>query len=145
MGRNKEEYCIIGNMFARLQCLLSVIYCFFAFFFSWSLSLNISVNRSSRQFRRSSILSKGIRFSISFCIICKVSPSRAIGPPDSICCCKILSPYRWQKSSIPKQFGFSIKWPASWQTNKVTVRLAKTQIRLGIRPVWSESSLALNG
>ena len=27
------------------------------------------------------------------------------------------------------------------KTNKVTVRPAKTQISLGIRPVWSESSL----
>ena len=28
------------------------------------------------------------------------------------------------------------------KTNKVTVRLARTQISLGIRPVWSESSLS---
>ena len=31
------------------------------------------------------------------------------------------------------------------KTNKTNVRPAKTQISLGIRPVWSESSLALNG
>ena len=43
-------------------------------------------------------------------------------------------------------------WASSWdygtyepphdKTNKMTVRLAKTQISLGIRPVWSESSLS---
>ena len=32
--------------------------------------------------------------------------------------------------------------PRHDQTNKVTVRPAKTQISLGIRPVWSESSLS---
>ena len=31
--------------------------------------------------------------------------------------------------------------PRHDKTNKVTVRQAKTQISLGIRPVWSESSL----
>ena len=31
------------------------------------------------------------------------------------------------------------------KTNNVAVRPAKTQISLGIRPVWSESSLSLNG
>ena len=31
--------------------------------------------------------------------------------------------------------------PPHDKTNKVTVRQAKTQISLGIRPVWSESSL----
>ena len=36
----------------------------------------------------------------------------------------------------------SIIWAASWQTNKVSVCPAKTQISLGIRPVWSESSLS---
>ena len=34
------------------------------------------------------------------------------------------------------------KWAASWQKNKLTVRPAKTQISLGIRPVCSESSLS---
>ena len=32
--------------------------------------------------------------------------------------------------------------PPRDKTNKVSVRLAKTQISLGIRPVWSESSLS---
>ena len=31
------------------------------------------------------------------------------------------------------------------KTNKETMRPAKTQISLGIRPVWSESSFALIG
>ena len=31
--------------------------------------------------------------------------------------------------------------PQHDKTNKVSVRPAKTQISLGIRPVWSESSL----
>ena len=34
------------------------------------------------------------------------------------------------------------KWAATWQNNKMSVRPAKTQISLGIRPVWSESSLS---
>ena len=33
------------------------------------------------------------------------------------------------------------KWAATWQNNKMAVRPAKTQISLGIRPVWSEFSL----
>ena len=32
-------------------------------------------------------------------------------------------------------------WATTWYTNKRTVRPAKTRISLGIRPVWSESSL----
>ena len=32
--------------------------------------------------------------------------------------------------------------PSHDKTNKMTVRPAKTQISLGIRPVWSESSLS---
>ena len=32
--------------------------------------------------------------------------------------------------------------PRHDKTNKMSVRLAKTQISLGIRPVWSESSLS---
>ena len=32
-------------------------------------------------------------------------------------------------------------WAATWKTNKMSVRPAKTQISLGIRPVWSESLL----
>ena len=35
-----------------------------------------------------------------------------------------------------------VKWATTWQNHKVTVRPAKTQISLGIRPVWSESSLS---
>ena len=31
------------------------------------------------------------------------------------------------------------------KTNKMSVRPAKTQISLGIHPVWSESLLALSG
>ena len=41
-------------------------------------------------------------------------------------------------------FKFYIKWlfePRHDKTNKMSVRPAKTQISLGIRPVWSESSL----
>ena len=36
----------------------------------------------------------------------------------------------------------SINEPPRDKTNKVSVRPAKTQISLGIRPVWSESSLS---
>ena len=32
---------------------------------------------------------------------------------------------------------YKIKWSASWKTNTMSVRSAKTQISLGIRPVWS--------
>ena len=38
--------------------------------------------------------------------------------------------------------GFIIHlWAASWQNQQMTVHPAKTQISLGICPVWSESSL----
>ena len=30
-------------------------------------------------------------------------------------------------------------WATTWQNNKMSVHPAKTQISLGIRPVWSES------
>ena len=33
-------------------------------------------------------------------------------------------------------------WAATWKTNKMSVRPAKSQISLGIRPVWSETSLS---
>ena len=39
-------------------------------------------------------------------------------------------------------------WAAIWyndKTNKMSVHPAKTQISVGIHPVWSESSLVLNG
>ena len=44
--------------------------------------------------------------------------------------------------------GWIMQWERGWfeprheKTNKMTVRPAKTQISLGIRPVWSESSLS---
>ena len=41
--------------------------------------------------------------------------------------------------------GNVIKEPPHDKTNKVVVRPEKTQMSLGIRPVWSESSLELNG
>ena len=58
-----------------------------------------------------------------------------------------------------RKLGWYITWSTTWhwvfsyplsalrrlwldKTNKVTVRPAKTQISLGIRPVWSESSLS---
>ena len=34
-----------------------------------------------------------------------------------------------------------MKWATLWQNNKMTVHPAKTQISLGICPVWSEPSL----
>ena len=34
-----------------------------------------------------------------------------------------------------------VKWAASWQNEQNGVRPAKTQINLGIRPIWSESLL----
>ena len=38
--------------------------------------------------------------------------------------------------------GPSVYEPRHDKTNKMAVRPAKTQISLGIRPVWSESSLS---
>ena len=46
--------------------------------------------------------------------------------------------------SAERPAGTGISWknePPLDKTNKMTVRPAKTQISLGIRPVWSESSL----
>ena len=55
---------------------------------------------------------------------------------------KLLCVYTWHKNWTHTPLIQKIKiWAASWQTNKVSVRPAKTQISLGIRPVWSESSL----
>ena len=34
------------------------------------------------------------------------------------------------------------KWATTWQNNNVAMRPARSQITLGIRPVWSESSLS---
>ena len=42
---------------------------------------------------------------------------------------------------INEQFGATVFEPRHDKTNKMAVRPAKTQISLGIRPVWSESSL----
>ena len=36
---------------------------------------------------------------------------------------------------------YSVNWPQHDKTNKMSVRPAKTQISLGIRPAWSESLL----
>ena len=43
----------------------------------------------------------------------------------------------WLQEIMAKQ-----NWAASYKPNNVAVRLAKTQISLGIRPVWSESLLS---
>ena len=43
------------------------------------------------------------------------------------------------------QFDVRYEPPHDKTKKKMTVRPAKTQISLGIRPVWSESSLALSG
>ena len=40
------------------------------------------------------------------------------------------------------QLGIRLHEPRHDKTNKMSVRPAKTQISLGIRPVWSESSLS---
>ena len=42
----------------------------------------------------------------------------------------------------PSLFAHTITEPRHDKTNKVSVRPAKIQISLGIRPVWSESSLS---
>ena len=39
-------------------------------------------------------------------------------------------------------YSFLQIWAMTSQNNKISVRPAKTQISLGIRPVWSESSLS---
>ena len=43
---------------------------------------------------------------------------------------------------IAKEMCLIQNEPSRDKTNKVSVRPAKTQISLGIRPVWSESSLS---
>ena len=47
--------------------------------------------------------------------------------------------------TYPLQDGTEVRSnePPHDKTNKMTVRPAKTQISLGIRPVWSESSLCV--
>ena len=55
---------------------------------------------------------------------------------------KLIWHHEW---TIPKEFIFffvSLYEPLHDKTNTVSVRSAKTQISLGIRPVWSETSLS---
>ena len=53
--------------------------------------------------------------------------------------CVRLSRSTWRVSQCERE---KIIEPRHDKTNKVTVRLAKVQISLGIRPVWTESSLS---
>ena len=53
----------------------------------------------------------------------------------------------WAVSWQNQQNGMCVQrrliiWAATWQNQQVTVHPAKTWISLGIRPVWSESSLS---
>ena len=48
--------------------------------------------------------------------------------------------YTHHHSKINRLTSKEIYEPPHDKTNKMTVRLAKTQISLGIRPIWSESS-----
>ena len=64
-------------------------------------------------------------------------------------CAKIAKDEWEQLSTAAKSRQFLIigvnslvhNWAASWQNEQLTERPAKAQINLGIRPVWSESSL----
>ena len=48
----------------------------------------------------------------------------------------------WPRRLDPLMYG-KTTWAATWhKTNKMSVRPAKTQISLGIQPVWSMSSLS---
>ena len=67
---------------------------------------------------------------MSACILWHMSPQYA---PD-IC---MVSVPKWS-GTCPTYFIFE---PRHDKTNKMSVHLAKTQISLGISPVWSESSL----
>ena len=49
--------------------------------------------------------------------------------------------YEKGTNSVKYSHNFMTNEPRPDKTNKVTVRPAKTQISLGIRQVWSESSL----
>ena len=49
---------------------------------------------------------------------------------------------RWWYSWYGWWYGWRLNDPQHDKTNKMSVRPAKTQISLGIRPVWSESSLS---
>ena len=55
--------------------------------------------------------------------------------------------FSWRGSTVSQDFFKKTKWkaliePPHAKTNNVAVCTAKTQISLGIRPVWSESSLS---
>ena len=69
-----------------------------------------------------------------------------IGQPPMIFFSHVMNGYRIKKSPICMLFGKrgSVNLNQLWhdKTNTVAVRPAKTQIILGIRPVWSESSLS---
>ena len=52
----------------------------------------------------------------------------------------ISKPWPLYRDNTDLIFGLT-KEPPHDKTNKMSVRPAKTQISLGIRPVWSESSL----
>ena len=79
---------------------------------------------------------------------------RLIGParyPGWSSLCRMLRTFCWLCHAqahilcvICNNCGDNIE-PRLDKTNEVAARPAKTQISLGIRPVWSESSLALNG
>ena len=49
--------------------------------------------------------------------------------------------YKIQKNRRFAKFVFFDIWVATWQNQQCDCAPAKTQISLGIRPVWSESSL----
>ena len=63
---------------------------------------------------------------------------------------KIYSNWQIYKNIHPLYYIYTVKMLVYWspnepghdKTNKMTVRKAKTQISLGIRPVWSKSSLS---
>ena len=58
-------------------------------------------------------------------------------------------PYKSENLGRQKQIATILKFEQYElqhdKTNKLSVHPAKTQISLGIRPVWSESSLSLSG
>ena len=47
-----------------------------------------------------------------------------------------------EENMLPKIYHYTSYKPRHDKTNKMSVRPAKTHISLGIRPVWSESSLS---
>ena len=48
----------------------------------------------------------------------------------------------WYFQDIVLEMTWVVFEPPHGKTNKITVRTAKTKISLGIRPIWSESSLS---